>query len=120
MLLVRKRGTHAFMQPGGKIEHGEEPAHALCRELAEELGLAVEHTHPRLLGEFRAPAANEPGHVVLATLYFLRINVDPLPGSEIAETAWIDPDESGAVLLAPLTRDHVLPLCRAAATARSS
>jgi 8-oxo-dGTP pyrophosphatase MutT (NUDIX family) len=42
MLLVRKRGTFAFMQPGGKIEPHETPAAALVRELAEELGLAVD------------------------------------------------------------------------------
>ena len=33
-LLVRKRGTQAFMQPGGKIEAGEQPVHALARELS--------------------------------------------------------------------------------------
>ena len=27
-LLVRKRGTEAFMQPGGKIEAHEQPVHA--------------------------------------------------------------------------------------------
>ena len=31
-LLVRKRGTTAFMQPGGKIEPGEDPRAALVRE----------------------------------------------------------------------------------------
>jgi len=34
-LLVRKRGTRAFMQPGGKIEQGEAPAEALALELRE-------------------------------------------------------------------------------------
>ncbi|MBA4768567.1 MAG: NUDIX domain-containing protein, partial [Porphyrobacter sp.] len=29
VLLVRKSGTLAFMQPGGKIEEGEEPSAAL-------------------------------------------------------------------------------------------
>jgi 8-oxo-dGTP diphosphatase len=41
-LLVRKRGTEAFMQAGGKIEAHEQPVHALARELEEELGLVID------------------------------------------------------------------------------
>ncbi|HZP68639.1 MAG TPA: NUDIX domain-containing protein [Pseudolabrys sp.] len=38
VLLVRKRGTAAFMQPGGKRDPGESELAALARELTEELG----------------------------------------------------------------------------------
>lgn len=41
LLLVRKAGTSCFMQAGGKIEPGEDPAAALLRELDEEIGLRV-------------------------------------------------------------------------------
>ena len=33
VLLVRKQGTRAFMQPGGKREPGEDDLAALAREL---------------------------------------------------------------------------------------
>jgi 8-oxo-dGTP pyrophosphatase MutT (NUDIX family) len=33
VLLVRKAGTRAFMQPGGKIDAGESAVDALVREL---------------------------------------------------------------------------------------
>src|SRR5258707_3860570 len=41
VLLVRKRGTAAFMQPGGKRDPGEDDVTALARELNEELGCRV-------------------------------------------------------------------------------
>jgi hypothetical protein len=36
------------------------------------------------------------------------------PSREIDETIWIDPAAPPDIVLAPLTRDHVLPLARAA------
>ena len=70
-LLVRKRGTTAFMQPGGKIEAHELPVHALARELEEELGLQIDPAQATFLNSFSAPAANEPGFTVEAELFAL-------------------------------------------------
>lgn len=116
-LLVRKRGTEAFMQPGGKIEAHEQPVHALTRELEEELGLVIDPAHATFLGQFSAPAANEPGFVVQAELFLLNIDVDVRPAAEIEEVRWIDPAIDGPLTLAPLTRDVILPFYRASLTA---
>lgn len=115
-LLVRKRGTEAFMQPGGKIEAQEQPAHALARELEEELGLVVDPAQATYLGQFSAPAANEPGFVVQAELFLLSIDSDVSPAAEIEEVRWIDPATDGHLTLAPLTRDVILPFYRASLT----
>jgi 8-oxo-dGTP diphosphatase len=110
VLLVRKRGTHAFMQPGGKRDPGEDDVAALSREIAEELGCDLVPASIRPLGEFDAIAANEPGFRVQASLYGIDVTGEIMPGREIDETIWIDPASPPKIPLAPLTRDHVLPL----------
>ena len=110
VLLVRKRGTTAFMQPGGKREPGEDDIAALSREIAEELGCAVIPASIRPLGEFDAVAANEPGFRVRARLYGIDVTGAITPSQEIDETIWVDPAAPPDIPLAPLTRDHVLPL----------
>ncbi|MGZ9707745.1 NUDIX hydrolase [Pseudomonas sp. GNP013] len=116
-LLVRKRGTQAFMQPGGKIDAGEQPVQALARELFEELNLRIEPDAAVYLGHFSAPAANEPGFTVEAELFRVNIDVAVTPAAEIEEIRWIDPAGDGGLQLAPLTRDLILPFYRAAFSA---
>jgi 8-oxo-dGTP pyrophosphatase MutT (NUDIX family) len=110
-LLVRKRGTTAFMQPGGKIEPGETPLHALIRELREELNFTFAPATALHVGQFSSPAAHEPGYWVTADLFRIRTAAEFLPAAEIEEIIWIDPMAPGELELAPLTRDHVLPVC---------
>ncbi|MEP9357328.1 NUDIX domain-containing protein [Sphingomonas sp. KR3-1] len=109
MLLVRKTGTSAYMQAGGKIEPGETPLGALRRELAEEIGMTPAH-EPVHLGRFEAPAANEPGRVVEAELFHLTAVHQPVAAAEIAEALWVPIAEADALPLAPMTRTHVLPI----------
>ena len=110
VLLVRKRGTTAFMQPGGKRDPGEDDTAALSREIAEELGCGVIRASIRPLGEFDAIAANEPGWRVQASLYGIDVIGEIAPSREIDETIWSDPAAPPDIPLAPLTREHVLPL----------
>jgi 8-oxo-dGTP pyrophosphatase MutT (NUDIX family) len=62
VLLVRKRATKAFMQPGGKIEPCEAPIAALLRELREELGLVIPSHAAIHLGRFTAPGRPPQGN----------------------------------------------------------
>ncbi|WP_445380489.1 NUDIX hydrolase [Pseudomonas syringae] len=118
-LLVRKRGTQAFMQPGGKIEPGEPAPQALARELEEELGLIVDPAQAVFIGEFTAPAANEPGFEVNCQLYEVRTDAQAVPAAEIEEVLWVDADSHAGLQLAPLTRDLILPLYLKRQAARS-
>lgn len=112
LLAVRKHGTTRFMQPGGKLEPGETPAQAAVREVREELGLDVE---VRFLGEFVTDTANEPGAVLESTVFTAELTGEPVAAAEIAELRWVEPDATDPDL-APLLRDHVLPVLAARVT----
>jgi len=118
VLLVRKRETSVFMQPGGKYEPGESGAQTLVRELGEELGLTVCPTDLMALGVFVSPAANEAGMLVEAEVFSVTINEpgaaeEIVASAEIAELRWLHPremGEMGEVAVAPLVTEHMLDL----------
>ncbi|ALX66496.1 NUDIX hydrolase [Microbacterium sp. XT11] len=111
VLVVRKKGTTRFMQPGGKPEPGEEPAQTLVRELHEELGVLLDERDLRPLGTFVSAAANEPGHRVVADAFATSIDPDAVSvRAELAELRWITRDDAATLPLAPLSTEHLLPL----------
>ncbi|MBT9472387.1 MAG: NUDIX domain-containing protein [Pseudomonadota bacterium] len=112
VLTVRKRGTSAFMLPGGKREAGESDITALSRELGEEIGcdlITADH-----LGTFDAPAANEPETRVYGSIYLAVVAGEAVAKAEIEELLWIDPKSPPSVRLAPLLERQVLPRLTAA------
>jgi 8-oxo-dGTP diphosphatase len=112
VLLVRKRGTAAFMQPGGKRDAGEDDVTALARELNEELGCRALPGTFAALGTFECGAANEPDRRVNAAVYSVNVTGHIAARAEIDEIIWVDPSAPPDIHLAPLTRDHVLPLAQ--------
>lgn len=108
VLNVRKRGTTMLMLPGGKPEQTESPAETAIREFQEELGIGL---HPALLkplGEFRAAAANEPDHTLIAHVFTHPFVAGVRALAEIDHLEWIHPS-TARTDLAPLTIDCVFP-----------
>lgn len=111
ILLVRKRDTVWFMQPGGKIESGERPEVALARELKEELNADFNPDEMIPLGRFTDLAANEPGHQLFADMFRIcTTQTNFLPSAEIEEVIWFEPSSNHPYQLAPLTKNHILSL----------
>ncbi|UTO19923.1 NUDIX domain-containing protein [Acinetobacter sp. Z1] len=109
LLLVRKKNTHAFMQVGGKLEVDEVPEITIQREILEEIGCYSELK--QFVGQFETAAANEPNHVLISYVYVIELKQTPQIAAEIAEMKWIDLDDQ-STLLAPLTKDIVIPWCQ--------
>lgn len=111
ILLVRKRGSPFFMQPGGKIDQDETPEEALIRELNEELQLVIKREELVAMGCFHDIAANETDHQLTAHLFRIqRESFTPIPAAEIEEAVWLSQDECQHITLAPLTENQLLPL----------
>jgi 8-oxo-dGTP pyrophosphatase MutT (NUDIX family) len=110
ILLVRKAGTSRFMLPGGKIEEGETPAECALREANEELGVVLDPAMLTWLGDWEAPAANEPDHSVHGYIYAHPVVAGIAVQREIEELIWLDPATAGERDdLAPLFQHRVLP-----------
>lgn len=84
--------------PGGKVEEGEDPVAAVVREVAEELGCAIEVT-----GMLAGEAPIRPGYVLRVAVATLA-DGEPVPveaqhdavrwlgPDELDEVAWLGPD----------------------------
>lgn len=110
VLTVRKRGTAAFMLPGGKLEPGESALACALREVGEELGITLVAADVELLSTWRGPAANEADTDIESTVYRTAVHVPhPTAAAEIAEARWIDPSDHGGQPVAPMLAEYLFP-----------
>ena len=112
LLVVRKRGTSVYMQPGGKPEAGETAAETLSRELWEDIGASIRPDELEPLGQFTAAAANEAGATLIADVFRARIDGPIAAAAEIDDVRWLSRAELATVPVAPLITEHMLPLIR--------
>lgn len=113
--LVRKHGTTSFIFPGGKPEVGETGEHTAVREVAEELGVALDIEDLTDLGDFTTPAANEANTALHSQVYAAKLprGANVQAQAEIAELIWVTPAEislAEGYRLAPLSSMILLGL----------
>jgi len=84
--------------PGGKVEQGESPEHALVRELAEELGIDIAAAD---LAPLTFASHGYPDFHLLMPLFLCKSwRGEPVP-HEGQELAWVKPTELAAYAMPP-------------------
>ena len=78
--------------PGGKVENGENPSQALCREIEEELGYMLESDalQPAGFAQERTSDSSTQIVILLYTLVWDGSAVSPLEGGQVG---WFRPEE---------------------------
>jgi 8-oxo-dGTP diphosphatase len=100
--------------PGGKVESGEAPRHALARELAEELGIAVDPEALAAVGFAEGPLGQGGSIVIL--LYACRRWTGEPRCLEAEAIGWHLPGDIAALAMPPLDYPLARALCSVLST----
>ena len=108
LLLAFSKNKQCFYLPGGKVDENETASQALCREIEEELHVSLTDDDLEYYTHITAKAFGEDTGVVMEQdCFFVRKQINPLPGAEIetirfftlAEYLEQDTQAPGAVLI---------------------
>lgn len=107
--LPHKRHARLWEFPGGKVESDETPRVALCREIAEELGIELEPGALRPAGF--AEEAGEAGRPALVLFLYTSLRWHGRPEAREGQVwGWFTPEEATQLPMPPMDRALLGPL----------
>ncbi|WP_010452806.1 NUDIX hydrolase [Vibrio rotiferianus] len=110
LLVLRSKGKDTFYAPGGKLDSGETPEQALCRELQEEVSIAVKEDTLTLFGRFEAPAHDKDGITLVMDVFFVNdYSSEVVASNEIEECQWVDSSNVDDIAISTIFRNEVFP-----------
>lgn len=110
LLLVRKTDRPWFEHPAAALQRGEAPLVILGRALREQISIRLDPPSTRYLGHFTT--THEPGPIVAAELFRVRLTGVPAMLGGIGELIWADLATADELPLHPLVREHGIRLAR--------
>lgn len=110
VLLLRESVTYEdgtnldkWIEPGGRVEPGENFRDGLVREIKEETGLEVDVTSPFYVDEWRPKVRGEQWQII-GTFFVCRPHaIEVVLGNDHEEYRWVTPEEAATLPLAPET-----------------
>ncbi|PAW10013.1 DNA mismatch repair protein MutT [Vibrio sp. V1B] len=110
LLVLRSKGKDTFYAPGGKLDSGETSKQALCRELQEEVSIAVKEYALTLFGRFEAPAHDKDGITLVMDVFFVNdYSGEVVASNEIEECQWVDSSNVDDIAISTIFRNEVFP-----------
>ena len=110
LLVLRSKGKDTFYAPGGKLDSGETPKQALCRELQEEVSIAVKEDALTLFDCFEAPAHDKYGITLVMDVFFVNdYSGEVVASNEIEECQWVDSSNVDNIAISTIFRNEVFP-----------
>ncbi len=110
LLVLRSKGKDTFYAPGGKLDSGETPEQALCRELQEEVSIAVKEYALTLFGRFEASAHDKDGITLVMDVFFVNdYSGEVVASNEIEECQWVDSSNVDDIAISTIFRNEVFP-----------